>query len=50
VSASYKAKANVVRLVDIRETDGSKPGRGLDWLKRSEADDIPSQEPGLYSN
>ena len=49
VSTTYKTKANKVRLVDLRKTDGSKPGGCLDWLERSKADDIPTQDPGLYS-
>jgi hypothetical protein len=40
VSTAYKTKANKVRPVDPRETDGSKPRGSLDWLKRSKANDV----------
>jgi hypothetical protein len=47
VSTVYKTKANKVRLVDLREADGSKPRGCLDWLKRSKATNVLC-EPGLY--
>jgi hypothetical protein len=34
--------------VDLRKTDGSKPERCLDWLKRSKANNVLCK-PGLYS-
>ena len=48
VSTIYKTKANKVRLVDPRQTDGFKPKRCLDWLKRSRASNIPYR-PRMYT-
>jgi hypothetical protein len=40
VATAYKTKANKVCLVDLGETDGSKPGGCLDWFEKSKADDV----------
>ena len=45
---AYKTKANKVRLVDPRETDGSKPRGCLDWFEKSKADDVPSWNSRQY--
>ena len=47
MSTMYKTKANKVRLVDLRKTDGSKLGRCLDWLEKSKVNNVLSK-PGLY--
>jgi hypothetical protein len=44
----YKRKADKVRPVDHGVSDGSKPGRVIDWVERSKKLDI-AYEPGLYS-
>jgi len=50
VATAYKTKANKVRPVDPRKTDGSKPGGCLDWFEMLKADDVPCQDPGQFSD
>jgi len=40
VVTAYKTKANKVRLVDPKKTDGSKLGGCLDWFEMLKADDV----------
>jgi len=48
VATAYKTKANKVRPVDPRKTDGSKPRGCLDWFEMSKANDVPCQDPGQF--
>jgi len=47
---AYKTKANKVRPVDPRKTDGSKLGGCLDWFEKLKAEDVPYQDPGQFSD
>jgi len=50
VATAYKTKANKVRPVDPRKTDGSKPGGCLDWFEMLKADDVPCQDLRQFSD
>jgi len=41
VVTAYKTKANKVRLVDPKKTDGFKLKGCLDWFEKLKAKDVP---------
>jgi hypothetical protein len=44
VNRAYKRKAEKVRLVDLGESDGSKPGGVTDWIAKSKEKDVQGHE------
>ena len=41
MATAYKTKANKVRLVDPKKTDGFKLKGCLDWFEKLKAEDVP---------
>ena len=41
MATAYKTKANKVRLVDSKKTDGFKLKGCLDWFEKLKAEDVP---------